>query len=546
MTNAEKMMLITNAAAGLMQGASASRQAGVQNQQNAQSQQNFLLQQYLAALQNQQQTGSQLYDRQQQGAQNQAAMSPLGQEQAFVQKQRLMQALIPAIAGFQPAGPTDPAVAAAFKPPTNFLSQLNTPGMQQSFSDQATASSLADRRQMMAQVNPNYNFSSLDNFGLGTGFDQQIQQASADARTRQDEFSQRQEGLAQQGTSAVTDRMSQVTTGQPEKKKGGGVWGKIGSIAKVAVPIVLAATGVGIPAAMAITAGTNIAASKMQGKDWGDAFQSGVVGAATGAVGAGALGSAARGGMSAATQKALAQGVLSGADAKMQGGSWNDALGAGMTGAATSKLGDMAKAKFQGGSDGLNNQMGPQSLPLGSGYTDANNPGTGLFNTLKNSPQLQLASRALPSGQVPQGIEDNNASQINQMMKVVGGPKASLPKGSQVPTGQSPQGYPLANAPAYQKPPLSQFISALPQGQNRQFQVNLPPQVQKMQGPPAALGRPANPTDDWNEPSVIDQWIYDVIMGNSKIPSPFVGPALQPYVNRAYNANLNTSYSGGR
>jgi hypothetical protein len=70
--------------------------------------------------------------------------------------------------------------------------------------------------------------------------------------------------------------------------------------------------------------------------------------------------------------------------------------------------------------------------------------------------------------------------------------------------------------------------------------------VQKMQGPPAALGRPANPTDDWNEPSVIDQWIYDVIMGNSKIPSPFVGPALQPYVNRAYNANLNTPYSGGR
>ena len=121
MTNAEKMMLITNAAAGLMQGASASRQNSVQNQQNAQSQQNFLLQQYLAALQNQQSTGMQLYDRQQQGAQNQAAMSPLGQEQAFVQKQRLMQALIPAIAGFQPAGPTDPAVAAAFKPPTSFL-----------------------------------------------------------------------------------------------------------------------------------------------------------------------------------------------------------------------------------------------------------------------------------------------------------------------------------------------------------------------------------------------------------------------------------------
>jgi hypothetical protein len=80
---------------------------------------------------------------------------------------------------------------------------------------------------------------------------------------------------------------------------------------------------------------------------------------------------------------------------------------------------------------------------LGSGYSDANNPGTGLFNTLKNSPSLQLASKALPSGQVPQGVEDNNASQINQMMKVVGGPKAVGP----VQGPPTKQAFALSHAP---------------------------------------------------------------------------------------------------
>jgi hypothetical protein len=49
----------------------------------------------------------------------------------------------------------------------------------------------------------------------------------------------------------------------------------------------------------------------------------------------------------------------------------------------------------------------------------------------------------LPSGQVPQGVEDNNASQINQMMKVVGGPKAVGP----VQGPPTKQAFALSHAP---------------------------------------------------------------------------------------------------
>lgn len=446
MTKAEMMMLIMNGAAGVASGVANSKANSQAQAQNQQNQQNFTLQQLVNALQNQQQTGTSVYDRAVTGAQTQAAMSPLGQEQQFVQRQKLLQTLIPAMAGFTPAGPTDPGIAGAFRPPTNIMGALNSPGLMQSVSDQATGQSLADRRQMMAQVNPNFNFGSMDSFGVGTQYDQGVQQATTDARARQTAWEQAQQDLAQRQTDLTSQAYNATTEGQstaaaPKKKSS--IWGKIGSIAKVAVPIVLAATGVGIPAAVAITAGTNIAASKMQGKDWGDAIQSGVIGGATGAIGAGALGSVARGGLSAGTQKALAQGVLSAADTKMQGGTMSDALRSGVT----SGVGSALASRYQGGSNGpkLNNAMGPESLPLGSGFSDVNNPGAGLAGVMANSPSLQLQSRPLASGMVPQGVQDNNAS---QMQKVIGGSR--LAKAITTPSGANPTyGYPLKNAAPY-------------------------------------------------------------------------------------------------
>lgn len=76
------------------------------------------------------------------------------------------------------------------------------------------------------------------------------------------------------------------------KKGGNELLGKLGDVAKVAVPIVLAATGVGIPAAAAIMAATYAADAKADGKSWKDAAVQGAIGAGTGAVGGGAIQSA--------------------------------------------------------------------------------------------------------------------------------------------------------------------------------------------------------------------------------------------------------------
>lgn len=394
MTTEQKMewaRMVLPAVAGAAGNVLSNRQQSANNQLTQQ-------QTELGQMSNQAAIAQMLQQMKMQQAQQGLSAMPLGLEQQYVQKQRMMQALMPALANFQSARPTDPGIASVYRPGSNILGQVaGNPQLQQSFSDPSIETALGNYRRLVAQADPRISMQSLSGYGLGTGQDQGVEDVRMTALADQKAYEQAQTDLAQQQTNMT--RGQQAT--QPEKKKGGGFWGKVGSIAKVAVPIVLAATGVGIPAAMAITAGTNIAASKMQGKDWGDALQSGAIGAATGAVGAGALGSGARAGISAGTQKAIAQGVLSGADAKMQGGSWNDALQSGIGGAATSKLADAAKARFQGSSsDGLNNAMGPKSLPLGSQNTDGNNPMTAWKSVLKNSPSMQLQSR--PVGQTTQ------------------------------------------------------------------------------------------------------------------------------------------------
>lgn len=71
-----------------------------------------------------------------------------------------------------------------------------------------------------------------------------------------------------------------------------GFWSKLGKgalkVGKVAAPIALGMTGVGLPAAMAVSAGLNAADKKVSGGSWGDALKAGAVGAGTAAMGAGA------------------------------------------------------------------------------------------------------------------------------------------------------------------------------------------------------------------------------------------------------------------
>lgn len=69
-------------------------------------------------------------------------------------------------------------------------------------------------------------------------------------------------------------------------------WSKLGKgllkVGKVAAPIALGMTGVGLPAAMAVSGGLNALDKKVSGGSWKDALKSGAMGAGMAAAGAGA------------------------------------------------------------------------------------------------------------------------------------------------------------------------------------------------------------------------------------------------------------------
>jgi hypothetical protein len=69
-------------------------------------------------------------------------------------------------------------------------------------------------------------------------------------------------------------------------------WSKLGKgllkVGKIAAPIALGATGVGLPAAMAVSGGLNALDKKVSGGSWKDALKSGAMGAGMAAAGAGA------------------------------------------------------------------------------------------------------------------------------------------------------------------------------------------------------------------------------------------------------------------
>lgn len=285
MTTQELLALLIPAGAGLAGGVAQGQQNKVGQQQTQQQMMDQKVQQMMAALQNAQQTGQNLQMNRQQMPSTQAQMSPLGQEQTFVQRQRLMAAMLPEMAKFNVGGPTDPGVKAAYTPPTNMLKGLANPALQASYGDQATATSLADRRKMMAQINPEYQFSSLGNFGLDANYDQQVEDVRMTAGANLKAYEAAQASLANQQTTLANQNMSAALTQPPAEKKGGGVKGFLGGVLKVAAPIAaLAIPGVGPMAAAAIAGGGVAAGSKLQGDSWGSALGQGALGAAGGAM----------------------------------------------------------------------------------------------------------------------------------------------------------------------------------------------------------------------------------------------------------------------
>lgn len=118
------------------------------------------------------------------------------------------------------------------------------------------------------------------------------------------------------------------------KKDGNAVLGKLGDVAKVAVPIILAATGVGAPAAAAIMAATYAADKKADGGSWGDAAKAGALGGAGGYLGAG--------GITSTGGKVAANAALGGAQGAMDGGGMKGAVVGAAGGAAGGGLGAKA------------------------------------------------------------------------------------------------------------------------------------------------------------------------------------------------------------
>src|SRR5687767_13768519 len=188
LTGLDKGLLGVNLAQGLFSGLSGANQQKQSQQQSAQNRLDAILNQLMQFQQGK-------LDRQRQDAQNFAsAQGPLGQEQQFVQRNNIMRAILPQMAQAQASRPTDPAIAQAMGQVQNPLSGLMQggqvrPDVMNTFSDTATASSLAEQRKALASLRQDHQFGSLNDFGLGPDaniFDSAVGQAGklvSDQRT---------------------------------------------------------------------------------------------------------------------------------------------------------------------------------------------------------------------------------------------------------------------------------------------------------------------------------------------------------------------------
>ena len=278
----DQMLQIAGIAGPMLSGAfSGAAQAGQNQRSAAQAERARLdmnVQRLMAAMQNQQQTGQNLQLNRQGQRQTQAQMSPLGQEQAFLQKQRLMAAMLPEMAKFTVGGPTDPGVAAAYRPPTNMLQGLANPALQASYGDQMTAQSLADRRKLMAGINPGYEFSPLGGFGLDPSFDAGVNRASMTSGAELKAYEAAQASLANQQRTLAESQQNQTALTQPnaETKKVGGVRGFLGGALKMAAPLAALIPGIGPAASIGLGAAAGVVGGKLQGQSMRGALGSGV------------------------------------------------------------------------------------------------------------------------------------------------------------------------------------------------------------------------------------------------------------------------------
>ena len=403
MTRTEQILLGLNIGAGALGSAVGARQQG---QQTAQNEADLRVQRMLEALQNQQATSADLQQNRQQGWKDQTSQSPLGQEQSFLQKQRLAQVLFPQISKFQPAGPTDPGVAGAFRPQSNVLGAFGDPRFLETFGDQATATSLADRRKLMAGLNPDYEFSSLGNFGLDSSFDQGVNRAQSDAAARRSAYENTQSSLANQQYQLAQGQTTQGQMGQ--NKKGGGIGGFLGGVLKTAAPFAAFIPGVGPLAAIGLGAAGGALGNKLQG---GSLVSGALQGGASAGIGAAGRSLASGQGLNPFNNARAVSGVVPGTS-------------------MTQLMADAAgKPNF--------------SIP------PAANAAGDIQNLLG---QPQSSFRQLPQAQAGGGGSRPSFSPESFQI-----PQGQMGFGQTAPKGASPQGYPLAAAGPYTGPGSTPF-----------------------------------------------------------------------------------------
>lgn len=280
MTSQELMaILLPTLGNGIISGINSSQQRGQQLQQQLQDN----VQRQMMALQNAQQTSQNLQDNRQNMAQAGLNASPLGQEQSYVQRNRLMQAMLPMVAGFQPAGPSDPGIAGAIRQGTNPLTMFGDPRLQETFSDQMTGQALADRRRALAGVNPDFEFASLGTYGMDPSLDQGVARAQDAAGRRLSAYEGAQASLAQQQIDLARQQQQQQQSGQ-QQNRGGGVSGFLGGLLRTAAPFAGLIPGVGPGLALGLGAAGSALGTRLQGGSMMDSIIAGGTTAGMGAL----------------------------------------------------------------------------------------------------------------------------------------------------------------------------------------------------------------------------------------------------------------------
>jgi hypothetical protein len=197
------------------------------------------------------------------------------------------------------------------------------------FGDEATLASLQQRAGQVGQINPS---GPVQNFGPMFGA-QGLDATAAVQGQNQNQIQSDMDNEARQRQiimQAIDEDIAGNKQGPPPegyeydkktgqlKKKGSSLLGKIGKglvkVGKYAAPIALAATGVGIPAAIGVSAGLNALDTKLSGGSLGQSLLSGGIGAATSMIpGGGGISGVAGKGLAAAAKSQVKNPALYGA-----------------------------------------------------------------------------------------------------------------------------------------------------------------------------------------------------------------------------------------